>query len=695
MHGTLMLTYQQSLEHIARIQSALGGKDYSTAHELVCIVEQDMPSIQQVMKYTEAECKEWNQERWFSVKANLHRMRGFLRIGASEYEAAHKEFTTALSFATARNLGYIIAKTYENLAALCNMRSQYKESLDYLELSRDTNAYLQYPSDMERLHGNIGIAHTHLGHFKQALHDYTFALQWAEQNNHIHGKAVWLGCIGILSMNLADYPRALQDLSTALDYAAIAQDTALQANYLIDLSRICVYTQQFDKAGFYLDKAAETGTLTVDRTLHLRIMGAQAIYHLEIGHYEQGLELCEKALDLSRELDLKVHEASVLTTMAQIYSRLHQADKSLFLIHQACEIYKVHGTSSNYGRVLGNMGVYYSAHELEKRNPLLAINLLDQAISILHQAGDKKGEYHAHHDLAALYAEEKQWSKAYKHMRTCSNLHNQIHDNHLNLSLARHQIDLMQKENALLMEKNAQLAKMNQEKNEFLGIASHDLKNPLNAIMGTTLILRDMPVNSKQEFIQLINNIKMTGSRMLTIVKNILDSNKLEQESFKTNIQPVSVPQMIAELCQIWYQPAINKHIRIITDIPEYALALCDAQSLFQIMDNLVSNAVKFSYFHSTIHILCTVANDRVNITVQDHGPGFSDEDKKHLFKRFNRLSARPTGGESSTGLGLSIIKKLAELMNGSLSCHSIHGQGAAFTLCLPAASATVTQNFG
>ena len=103
-----------------------------------------------------------------------------------------------------------------------------------------------------------------------------------------------------------------------------------------------------------------------------------------------------------------------------------------------------------------------------------------------------------------------------------------------------------------------------------------------------------------------------------------------------------------------------------------------------QILDNLVSNAVKYSPPNTTVQVHTLPEKDFILVAVRDEGPGISEEDHKKMFGKFTRLSARPTGGESSTGLGLSIVKKLAEAMSGTIHCHSVLGAGATFTLRLP-----------
>ncbi|MES1180813.1 MAG: ATP-binding protein, partial [Verrucomicrobiota bacterium] len=128
-----------------------------------------------------------------------------------------------------------------------------------------------------------------------------------------------------------------------------------------------------------------------------------------------------------------------------------------------------------------------------------------------------------------------------------------------------------------------------------------------------------------------------------------------------------------------------SKQLDIQTDFPASAVTVkADAAALDQELDNLVSNAIKFSPAGKKIFVTVRPADQHGECIVRDEGPGFTGEDKLRMFKRYGRLSARPTGGEASTGLGLSIVRKLMQEMKGELACESVPGSGAAFTIRLP-----------
>ncbi len=245
-----------------------------------------------------------------------------------------------------------------------------------------------------------------------------------------------------------------------------------------------------------------------------------------------------------------------------------------------------------------------------------------------------------------------------------------------------------------LNESNKELKKayhrvleLNEEKNEFLGIAAHDLKNPLTAVSAFAEIIKtdkDLPNEQKEDFLDEI--IKASG-RMFSIVKNLLDVNVIEQGKLNTKLEGVSIKGVNAELVSQFSEAAAKKNINIVQNYhDDRVLVLADYNLTLQVMQNIISNAIKFSPADKNIFLnTCRIdGSDLIEISIKDEGPGFTEQDKKKLFQKFARLSARPTGGEHSTGLGLSIVKKLVEMMNGSIRLESEPGGGAEFIITLP-----------
>jgi signal transduction histidine kinase len=247
--------------------------------------------------------------------------------------------------------------------------------------------------------------------------------------------------------------------------------------------------------------------------------------------------------------------------------------------------------------------------------------------------------------------------------------------------------------NARLQEQNERLKELNAEKNEFLGIAAHDLKNPLGNIMMLTEMLRgaDERKLDAKKIKEAIELIAMTCRRMLRLIENLLDVSKFEQGIITLQRVRVDFGKKTHFVVEAHRRAAEQKEIDIDVEIPDESPVCADALALQQVIDNIVSNAVKYSPKGKKIFVWVRgeeSAKEQTRtflLSVQDEGQGLTEEDKKKLFGKFVRLSAQPTAGEHSTGLGLYIVKRLVESMGGSVWCESVFGEGATFFVRLPA----------
>ncbi len=232
-----------------------------------------------------------------------------------------------------------------------------------------------------------------------------------------------------------------------------------------------------------------------------------------------------------------------------------------------------------------------------------------------------------------------------------------------------------------LAESNQKLLLMNQEKNEFLSIAAHDLKNPLTSIVVNGDLLRCVG-DSRQ--VKYADKIIASAEMMRTLITDLLDVDAIEQGRFASKLEPCDLAALVHAGIEANLPAATQKQIELLTGELAPLAVLTDRTAARQILDNLISNAVKYSPRGATVYIDLAPAGERAVLSVRDQGPGLSEEDQKNLFKKFCRLSAKPTGGESSNGLGLAIAHRLATALGGGIRCESTLGEGSTFIFELP-----------
>jgi len=277
------------------------------------------------------------------------------------------------------------------------------------------------------------------------------------------------------------------------------------------------------------------------------------------------------------------------------------------------------------------------------------------------------------------------------HLKLCK-LHRQLQQEIIN----RKQVEIsLQAERDALAERTAQLSQANVElahaarlKDEFLANMSHELRSPLTAILGISQTFLEEfygPLNDKQR--KSIRTLEESGEHLLALINDILDLSKIEAEKLTLNLNTVSVNDVCQACLRMTKEAAFKKQIRVATTL-DYAIDTiqADERRLKQILVNLLSNAVKFTPEGGSIRLEVNgdAEHGVIDFSVRDTGYGIAKEDMKHLFEPFVQVGGTLNRAQEGTGLGLSLVYRLAEMHGGSVSVESLVDQGSCFTISLP-----------
>lgn len=255
-------------------------------------------------------------------------------------------------------------------------------------------------------------------------------------------------------------------------------------------------------------------------------------------------------------------------------------------------------------------------------------------------------------------------------------------------SLARIRTHL---QNKLLIEQQKalveQLKTANQAKNKLLGMAAHDLRNPLASIRGLAEFLTDGTVGQlTPDQLDLANTIFETSQSMLTLLNELLDVATIEAGELKVHKEPHNLAELVEKAVYLNNINAAKKNTKIVYSPPfEAPIVRMDSAKIRQVMDNLLSNAVKYSPPGSTVNVRISGFHPAFTVAVQDQGPGIPESERHQLFKDFATLSSKPTGGEKATGLGLAICRKIVEAHRGAITATNLPHGGCEFSIMLPA----------
>lgn len=243
-----------------------------------------------------------------------------------------------------------------------------------------------------------------------------------------------------------------------------------------------------------------------------------------------------------------------------------------------------------------------------------------------------------------------------------------------------------------LKKSNAELTKLNEVKNQFLGMATHDLRNPLTIILTCSDLLltptsQPLPVETKTDFIQ---RIRSNAGFMLNLINDLLDITRIESGKLNLDLRLVNLVALIKHNLDLNSILAKAKQIELLFHYAEPIQQVrVDPMRIEQVLNNLISNAINFSSPNSTIEVTTITEGNYVKVAVRDNGLGIAEDDMVKLFRPFEKTSATTASGEKSTGLGLTIAKKIVESHRGRIWVESKPGVSTTAYFTLPVASRT------
>lgn len=238
----------------------------------------------------------------------------------------------------------------------------------------------------------------------------------------------------------------------------------------------------------------------------------------------------------------------------------------------------------------------------------------------------------------------------------------------------------LSEQKAMIEKQNQELMRLSELKNSFLGMAAHDLRNPISNIQMVAEMLNNpnmqFEAEVRKEFLDTI--LKQTRY-MLNLLNDLLDISQIESGKINLQLEPVDLKGFLDEEVERFDLFARQKGSTVKLDQCDEGMVRADPLRLRQVLDNLISNAVKYSRQGSNVQVKAFRKGKIFRIEVIDQGTGISRQDQEKLFNDFARLSSRPTGGEKSTGLGLAITRRVVEAQGGKIGVDSTPGQGSTF----------------
>jgi signal transduction histidine kinase len=526
---------------------------------------------------------------------------------------------------------------------------------------------------------NLGVIYALLSQFDEALKYFSQYYEFIRQNKNATGKgehASILLNIGECQHKLGRHTSAIDILQQAVELQREMNDRRGLALSYSTLGDICRVTGRSQEAVQHYESAIALAREIKNEEVLLHPLTGIATLWISLGRAREATASANEARLLSERLQTKhwtekawllVARADSLKgdhrSAARWLSRYIQLHDSLFseqkskLVIRMRELYETEKKESEI-KLLSEARKFEELKRSSERN-IFMVTLSFLALAI----------------AGAVY-----WAiMKTKHSRMLKTRNDTIAAAHAATS------ELLQKieqQNKALAAKNEILQELHREKDGLIGVVAHDLRSPLQRIEGLSNLLKHLgPLVAEQE--QVVDNIKKVCRDGSGLIRDLLDIN--QYETVKTlDLRDTEITHFLAGVLDRYLEWIRNKQLVLHYDYDKAHRAIMhtDRECLIRVIDNLLTNAIKFSQPHRNIYLkVVFAAEDKVKIILRDEGPGFHPDDLPHLFKKFKKLTARPTAGESSSGLGLSIVKSLVERLKGEINLINYPGKGAEFVL--------------
>ncbi|HCN38600.1 MAG TPA: hypothetical protein DIS94_12920, partial [Bacteroidetes bacterium] len=555
------------------------------------------------------------------------------------------------------NDDYGLSLAYINLANHYETKGDLKNALEYFNKSLKLKTTLNEDYGIFDLNIALGRVHSKLGLPNEAIEYLRISESMVEKNNFDADNFR-------LYSNLAEVHRQLEDYKKAFEYERLSSE----------LERKIYNEQLLNKTKslqvlFDIERAKKESEIATLKNLELTKK------HLEVTEKfheseERNRFILQNALDavivINEDGNVVAWNSMAENIFGFTFDEVKNVSLSKLIIPEAYR--------EKHSEGLKRFVKTGESHILNKRIEITAVNKegfefpVELAISPVKIEGKL--------NFSAFIRDISERKKTEELMKK--------YNENLELEVKQRTLELMNinKELKSTMEK---LIDLDKDKNEFLSIVAHDLKSPITGILMSANSLKNAYMNMSQEkVIDKLSKIENTSKRIIGIVTNLLDINNIESGNLVLDNRQLNISSVLDKVISDLMPLASKKNISIDTDFTDDFNEIQitgDGDSVYQVLENLISNAIKYSYPDSKVLISLYKTDGKINIEIKDEGQGIKPEEIPKLFGKFSKLSSRPTAGESSNGLGLWIVKRLTELMNGKISCESEAGKGSVFKL--------------
>lgn len=567
-----------------------------------------------------------------------------------------------------------------------------------------------------------------------SLHHYAdYILEQSKKIGFVKGDVLSLRLKGIHQELSNDYSKAIDFYLQSLDAARKINGAEYESAALSDLAIVYAKTHQPDKAKeVYLQSLAlskKSGEISGLVTSYINL----GVIYNQLNLQDSALYFLQEGLHIGKPYESQLDLSTLYNNLGDVYFRKKQYSVALKYFNQNKARHVVDNNTADLWVDYLNIGHVYL--ELKKYDS--AKWYADTALQIAKELSSRSKEADSYALMAKYHAAKGDYEKAFQFQEKWYTIDTSLVNNETNSTIAALQeqynaqkreqdykllkavadqsdlqkriitliamavaiiailigISLVQKrvankkleeKNSLITRQNEKLAELNYEKNSLISIVSHDLASPFAAIKMWSNILKDGQENFDADQKKAVDRISSATLKGEEMIHNILDVEKAETNQHKLDLQQFDLKVFVENIINDFKPAANGKKIDLhFETLQNHVFIVSDKHLVTRICENLLSNALKYTAPGKNVWVSLANENDAVRIQFKDEGVGIDADELPHLFSKYSKISSKPTAGEASTGLGLSIVKRIVQELNGTVFCESEPGRGSLFTVIL------------
>lgn len=631
----------------------------------------------------------------------------YLKEGMDDY-AANAIFVKGVTFEILSMYDSAIS-TYESLHMMASAKKIHPQwgdaayALAYLNNNRGNNVEaLKWAFEAKRAYtesenlkktgqvlNQIGIIYDQQGLYSEALNNYLQALDYAIEYQDIDGEILIHNNIGVIYDNMNNNELAMKYYSNGLEKARINNLKADEATLLNNLSYIHLSNGDTVRGMQLLRRSLRIDLTKTDPCFESYPLEGLGSVFIAQGKLDSAEHLFNKALTLAKKCDDILVQVTVLKGLGEVYLKKERYNDAHESFYTSLELSSSSSLPAEMKQAL------FSLYQFHKKTGSTSLSLmyLEKYQSLSDSLNDQNNIEKAT-QLAAEYDFRKQTAKmererALIEQEMSQEIEAKILENRLILfgvCLVLILVFVLIRAYVIIKKNNSRLQYLNEEKNKLIGIVAHDLRNPLNMIQGILPLVEETQKNVEDpyfpKYVEILNS---SSDKMAGMIERVLDISAIENMRLNLKAEKTDLSSLTKKSISNFSAIAEQKKVALIDEIEESEghFSQVDPNYLEQAIDNLISNAIKFSETGKKVFVSLTKEDTTNVIQVRDEGPGISEDEKKNLFKAFTTASSKPTANEVSTGLGLSIALKFIKAMNGNIEVDTELGKGTTFKVLL------------